>query len=336
LSLREVEQDGWDALLDRLGLTDAYLRHGYVEASCVLDGGEPTLLYDGGEVVFPCSVREIPGTDQVDVITPYGYGGPVSSGGSAAGFWERYQRWCGARRVVSTFIRFHPLYKNHRGAEPNVRLERLADTIAWPIGGDSDPRGTLHRHHRRLVRRAEREIDVVVHASCPPLDDFAALYEEGMRLLGASSFYLFPAEYWERLSAGLGESLIQVDGVVDDEVVASTLCLATPPWLHYHLGTVLEAGRSVGASHRLLLEAARWGHRNSCEVFHLGGGVGGAKDSLWEYKYRFAPDELVEAWIGKAVHDEAAYLELSGAERLDFSGLFPAYREPRGSVTRGA
>jgi serine/alanine adding enzyme len=329
LTLREAEPKAWDGLLERLGLTDAYLRRGYVEASCVLDSGRATLLHDG-DTVFPCSIREIPGADRPDVVTPYGYGGPVSArGGSLDAFWSAYEEWCAERRVVSTFIRFHPLYENHRQVPAAVQLERLADTIAWPVGGETDPVETLHRHHRRRVKKAERDLEVVVTEGAQRLDAFAALYEEGMRALGAASFYLFPREYWERLATGLGESLVQLDGLVGGELVASTLCLWSPPWLHYHLGAALEGGRSVGASHLLLLEAARWGNDHGCEIFHLGGGVGGAEDSLWEYKRRFAPDALVEAWVGKAVHDEAAYLELSGTEALDLSGFFPAYRAPQ-------
>jgi hypothetical protein len=54
--------------------------------------------------------------------------------------------------------------------------------------------------------------------------------------------------------------------------------------------------------------------------------VGGREDSLWEYKRRFAPGGEREAWIGKMVHDEPAYLELAGAESLELGGFFPAYR----------
>jgi Acetyltransferase (GNAT) domain len=329
LTLREVEPEAWDALLDRLGLHDVYLSRGFVEASCVLDGGRPTLFHDGGDVVFPCSVREIPGSDRLDVITPYGYGGPASEDAPLEAFWSAYEGWCAEREVVSTFVRFHPLYANHRHAPSAIRLERLADTVAWSTGGESDPATTLHRHHRRRVRKAERELEVIVTRGSGRLDRFTALYEEGMQALGAASFYLFPEEYWQTLAAGLGESLLQLDGLLDGELVASTLCLASRPWLHYHLGAALEAGRKAGASHALLLEAARWGQANGYELFHLGGGVGGAEDSLWEYKRRFAPGALVEAWIGKGVHDEAAYRELSGGDAVDLAGFFPAYRAYR-------
>jgi serine/alanine adding enzyme len=335
LTLREVEPGAWDALLERLGCPDAYLRRGYVEASCVLDGGRATLLHatgEGWEVVFPCSVRPIPDSDRSDVTTAYGYGGPVAAGSRppAEAFWELYEDWCGEQRVVSSFVRFHPLLGNHRPAGPSVRLERLADTVAWPLDRDRDLDGSMHRHHRRVVRRAAREVEVVIRERPGRLDDFAALYEASMRRLGAAPFYFFPQAYWETLAARLGPSLVQLDGLLGGELAASTLCLASPPWLHYHLGAALEAGRSAGASHLLLLEAARWGREHGHELFHLGGGVGGAKDSLWEYKRRFAPGALREAWIGKAVHDEAAYLALSGTEALDISGFFPAYRESSG------
>ena len=41
--VREVPAGEWDELLARLGCADAYLLQAYVEASCVLDPGEPVL-----------------------------------------------------------------------------------------------------------------------------------------------------------------------------------------------------------------------------------------------------------------------------------------------------
>jgi serine/alanine adding enzyme len=336
LTLREVDPDAWDGVLERLERADAYLRRGYVEASCVLDGGRPALLHaedEGGDVVFAVSVRPIPESDLHDVTSAYGYGGPVAAGPapSVEAFWELYENWCREHRVVSTFLRFHPLYGNHLRPGPSVRLERLADTVAWPLGAGDDPARSLHRHHRRVVRKAAEAVEVSVHERPERLDSFAALYEAGMRRLGAAPFYFFPSAYWETLATRPGPNLLQLDGLLDGEPVASVLCLTSPPWLHYHLGAVLEPGRKIGATHLLLLEAARWGSERGYELFHLGGGVGGAKDSLWEFKRRFAPKGLREAWIGKAVHDEAAYLALSGAKGLDVTGFFPAYRNPHPS-----
>jgi hypothetical protein len=71
----EVEPGRWNGLLDELGLTDVYLRREYVESAAVLEPGTPTLLC-ADRVVFPCLAREVDDRYR-DVITPYGYGGPI-------------------------------------------------------------------------------------------------------------------------------------------------------------------------------------------------------------------------------------------------------------------
>jgi serine/alanine adding enzyme len=331
VTIAEVAPEAWDSLLDELECADVYLRRGYVEASCLVDGGRPSLLHlrgAEGHVVFACSVRSVPGSeDRQDVTTPYGYGGPVGLGPAAPreAFWELYEDWCRENAVVSTFLRFHPLLANHRWAGAAVHLEQLAGTFSWQLDQD-DLAGSMHRHHRRAVRRAEAAVEVDVRERPGNLDDFASLYETTMQRQKADDFYFFPPAYWEALARGLNDHLVRFDAVLNGDLVAGVLCLAGRPWLHYHLGATLEPARSVGASNLLMLAAARWGREAGYQQFHLGGGVGGREDSLWEYKRRFTPDGLVEAWLGKLVHDEPAYLALIGAGTLDLAGFFPAYR----------
>jgi lipopolysaccharide/colanic/teichoic acid biosynthesis glycosyltransferase len=320
-AIAEVAADEWDATLAELGHADAYLLRGYVEAACLIEAGRPTLLR-AGDTVLACSVRHVAGSELEDVTTPYGYGGPF---GAAKGFWPAYEDWCAERAIVSTFVRFHPLACNHRGAPDTMALERLADTIAWGLEG-VDPFESMHRHHRRLVGKAEDRLRVGVEEGPATLAGFASLYEETMRQRGADDFYLFPPEYWETLLAGLGDRVVLFEALDEEGVVASILCLATPPWLHYHLGASTERARSSGATHLLMLAAARWGHEHGLAQLHLGGGVGGARDSLWEFKQRFAPGGEREMWIGKLVHDERAYADLCETTAVD--GWFPAYRAP--------
>ncbi len=332
MTIAEVDPGTWDDLLAEIGCRDAYLSRGYVEASCLLDGGRPALLHvadEGGHVVFACSLRAVPRFDTLtDVTTPYGYGGPVAVGTAPPlePFWELYERWCTENAVVSTFLRFHPRFENHRYAGPAVRLEPLAATFCWRLAGDDDLVASMHRHHRRVVRKAAGEVDVEAREGPVGLDEFRALYENTMRRRDAEPFYFFPGSYWDALANGVGAELVRFDGLVAAELVASVLCLTSPPWLHYHLGGSAESARSVGATNLLMLAAARWGRARGYEQFHLGGGVGGREDSLWEYKRRFSPRGQREAWIGKMIHDEPSYLAATGADALDVHGFFPAYR----------
>ena len=220
---------------------------------------------------------------------------------------------------MSTFVRFHPLLANQRGAP--IHVEELAPTVAWRVERERDLLAGLHFKHRNKVRKAENAGATVTAAS--GLGDFVELYEDTMRRIDADGFYLFEPAYWERLEE---LPLARFDAEIDGEVVASALCLASPPWLHYHLSGTTDAGRSTGASTLVLLEAARWAQAQGYERFHLGGGLGGKADSLHHFKARFDPDGLVPAAVGKAIHDEDAYRELSGGRFDGYEGFFPAYR----------
>lgn len=318
--MREVAAEEWDALLAELGCADAYLLRAYVESACALDGGEPVLLHLE-DAVLACIVREIPDTDLHDVTTPYGYGGPV---GEAVGFHEAYEAWCAGRGIVSSFVRFHPLFENHRSAGFNASYS--SPTVSWPLEGDL--LAGMHGKHRNVVRKAEKG-DVSVEAVAQPddLTAFKALYRVTMRRQEAASFYLFGPYYWRALQR-LGDHLIQFDALHDGEIVASALCLRGDRWLHYHLGATADSARDLGASNLLLYEAARWGQEQGLEEFHLGGGAGGKEDTLLAFKQRFSPGGRREFWVGKAVHDGDAYRRLSGGAEIDFGGFFPAYRVP--------
>jgi hypothetical protein len=314
----EVAAAEWNALLARLGLKDVYLTREYVESACVLEPGEAVFL-SRDDVVFPLILRELEGGH--DVVTPYGYGGPVARDPSAApGFYAAYEDWCRGRGVISTFARFHPLYDNHRYS--SFAVEPLGATVAWRLAGD-EPFERLHPHHRRLVRKAERAgVEAAVREDAG-LDEFVDLYEQTMRRLDADAFYLFPAAYWESLRT---LPTVLVEARRDGELLAAVLCFDSAPWLHYHLGAQSDEGRRLGGSQLALLEAARWGRGRGYELLHLGGGVGGRRDSLFEFKQRFDPDAGEREFaVGKAIHDEGAYRELAGTASTD--GFFPAYRD---------
>lgn len=336
MTLREVEPAEWDDLLDELRLDDVYLTRGYVESASLVEEGRPVFLELDG-AVHAAVVRKIPSSDALDVTTAYGYGGPIAVQEDAGkAFWTAYDRWCNERGIVTSFFRFHPLYQNQRYAGDGVRVERLAGTVAWRLDG-GDLFAGIHRSHRSTCRKAQRAGVTVTAVRAPAsLDDFVALYEETMRRHGAAEFYLFAPPYWQSLTERLRDRIVRFDARLDGKLVAAIIGLASRQWLHYHLAATSDEGRDVGASNLVLYEAAAWAKENAFTLFHLGGGVGGRDDSLFWFKRRFDPGGVLEACIGKAVHDETGYRTLAG-ESAGFDGYFPAYREPGAfSQTAGA
>ena len=305
--MREVSPGEWEAAL---GDADAYFRRDYVEAAALLEErSEPVFLEHDG-VRLALIVRGS------DATSPTGYGGPL---GESSTFGRAYEDWCRERGIVSTFVRFHPLLRNERGWP--FHREPVAGSVSWRLEGDL--LAAMHRHHRRLVRKAEAAgVETAVREAPADLEEFADLYRETMERAEASAFYFFPHAYWEALTS---VPLALAEARLDGALLAASLCLATPPWLHYHLGASSEEGRRLGASHAAMLAAARWGHERGYEQLHLGAGVGGGGGALLEWKERFAPGPLLEQWVGKAIHDEERYRELSGGD-LTYEGFFPAYR----------
>ena len=328
--LVEVEPSAWDDLLARLGCADVYYLREYLEGARLLEAGRPTFLHlpgDGGDVVFPFLLREAPGGMR-DAITPYGYGGPVATGPEppVERFWELFQGWCEANRVATTVIRFHSLFANHGYAGGGMQLERYADTTGWRLD-QPDLFAGMDGSHRTSCRKALKEgVSVRISPAPEQISGFVELYEATMRRLAAGDFYVFPQDYWDSLTGPLRERVVLADALEDGAVVASALCLATQPWLHYHLSAASERGRAVGAANLVLYETAEWARAQGFERFHLGGGVGGKEDSLAAFKRRFDPGGRLEWWLGKAVHDAEAYRKLTGRADDDLSGFFPAYR----------
>jgi len=325
----EVDAAHWDALLHALGVTDVYYSRGYAGASAVLAEGTPVLLHlagRGGDVLFPCLVREEPH----DVVTPYGYGGPLGVGRNPPidDFANAYEAWCHGRGIVTSFVVHHPLFAT-QALSGRLGFHRVAlgGTVAWPLA-EPELEARMHKHHRRMVRRAEaRGLSASADAAPEALSGFVALYEAAMRRLDAAPFYLFPPAYWEAMQREVALTLVEVRDP-EGGLVAGVLGMGEPPWLHYHLGAAAEAARGTGASHLALLTLAQAGKDGGYDTLHLGGGVGGRADSLLEFKLRFAPDGLIGSELGKAVHDVAAYARLTGEDSVDWESFFPAYRAP--------
>ena len=323
----------WDDLLDRIGITDAYLRYGWSAASAVIEEGEPVLLHygdAGGDVVMPLLVRPVPEHAQLrDAITPYGYGGPIAVGDAPPieAFHAAARAWMLDQRIVSLFVRFHPLMENHHLALPGTDVGALAGSVGWRLDQARDLELDMHQRHRRIVRKARREgVEVAVVPASESLDAFRALYEETMRRQEAARFYFFPDAYWEALQQHFADQLMIVQATYEGECAAALLLVATHPYVHYHLGASSDTGRRIGASNLCFLTAAQWGQSQGYEVLHLGGGVGGGADSLFEFKSRFDPEFGVrDAYIGKLVVDPEAYASLAGT--VSTQGFFPAYRD---------
>jgi hypothetical protein len=348
----------WQAALETLPQADIYFTPAYTRLLANLDGDEPLgALWesDRGRALFPLQIRplvrlplwssrwlgayaEIPA---FDAVSPYGYSGPLThlpqpeASVLIKEFLDALGEELRARRVVSLFVRLHPLVGNAvyfpRDA---IDLARRTETVfinlttPWYKG--------LTSACRYEVRKSERR-GVEVEAAEDPDDwrAFGDLYRITMRRRGARDWYFFPQAFLEdtRRLLGLGVTLLVARR--EGSLVGGSLFLEGFGKGHYHLSGTSPEASGLGVSNRLIVEGARRCEGHGCATFHLGGGQQPG-DGLSRFKASFSP--LRTVWdkasvvidpqaYGTLVEGRGRYLRDQGVpEGAEAGGPFPAYR----------
>lgn len=371
------EGAGWD---ERLSSLDAELRDVYFTSGYHLvwerngDGAARGAMLETseGNVFFPFLVRrlaDVPALgrewrDYLDITSAYGYGGPLVStrdGRPAdatrcvrllALFRAEFSKWCREQRVVSEFIRFHPLLENEVGflpratccpraaaERPDAPVEVVpANVTVWArLSTPEEHRRTLSSSARRNLRKAERAgLTFQIEAGAQAWTDFRRLYTETMRRRSAGDYYLFSERYFDdcRRLLGDGAALLGVRRPPADDtpgdLVAAALFLRSVRWIHYHLGGSDPDALAERPNNLLFVGAMDWGASLGAFGMHLGGGFSsGGDDELLRFKSGFSPLRA-RFHLGRCIHLPEAYDDAVECWRqsggTDSGGFFPAYR----------
>jgi hypothetical protein len=335
----------WAALLERVR-HDFYHLPAYVRSSARFDGGEPraVLVEDGGRsLLVPMIVRRpIPGAEsdaRWDAISPYGYPGVLVEAPEAeresfaSSALEIAQGVLRDQGCVSLFVRLHPVLGPvprpagatvvHHGETVAIDLRRTDEEL-WRetmSGHRNEINRSIRAGHRAFV---DREF---VHAA-----RFVEIYHATMRRVSASAYYFFSMEYLDAMREALGDRLALIIVEIGGAVAAGGLFVVTGDIAQYHLSGVDDAFVRDRPTKLMLHFARGWARDRGASVLHLGGGVGGAKDSLFAFKAGFSRGRCPFHTL-RMVVDPEAYESIARARGVtasldDLSGFFPAYRAP--------
>ncbi len=336
---------------------DCYHLPEYAELAAAEEGAVPMAFYaedeSGGTCLIPLLIRALPSVlraprDWYDGISPYGYSGILLSGPAMkwCSIMEAFRAAAKAKGLVTAFLRLHPLLPmNPDALEPFGRLVRHGRTVYVNL---SEPPAQIWRqvstNHRRNITKLLQAGFRWTLDEWSRYRDFIAVYYDTMHRVGASKTYLFSEEYFEALCERLGGRLHLVC-VLDpkDEVAAAGLFIASGSIVQYHLGGTAATYLAQAPSKLMMDGVWRWAHEQGYAVFHLGGGVGGAEDSLFHFKAGFSPlrgefftYRMVVDEEKQAVLDRAARaLRGPTAEAETTCDFFPAYRRLDEAVPTG-
>ena len=159
---------------------------------------------------------------------------------------------------------------------------------------------------------------------------FVDIYTATMNRVGASASYMFGADYVRALRTALGSrlSLCVVD--IGGTIAAAGLFTEECGIVQYHLSGTDGAFIRERPTKLMLHFIRGYMKERNDRVLHLGGGLGGADDSLFEFKAGFSRRRHpFRTW--RVIVDPARYASLSRAadptvDLEDATGFFPLYR----------
>lgn len=281
---------------------------------------------------------DVDGEQFFDIVTPYGYGGPIildciDKDTLMYEYATEFQKYCEEERIVSEFIRFHPVFENYRDVDDSFGVTYSRHTVGTNLLDFDDPvQKEFAKSLRRDNRRAtEMGVTVTLHPEPEDLAVFRKLYEETMDRNHADGMYYFSDEYYHILETDLRPFILEIQLHYQSEIIASEIYFTAGDILHAHLlGSntkmlELKAGGLIEAA------AAIWGKEHGYRYIHHGGGRSSdSEDTLFKYKKKFGKNTEFDFYIGRRIWNEEVYealvqkrLEQGPIKDKDF---FPIYR----------
>jgi GNAT acetyltransferase-like protein len=279
------------------------------------------------ELLAPVIMRPIPGGDEVDAISPYGYPG-LAAADDVPGVMHRMEGGTtsgtpldpaavdfSATGLVSLFLR-------HRLGEPPLAGARERSVVQ--VADPELPRKSRgsDRNQINKNRRAGYRVEIVPgpETSAEERAGFLAAYEQTMRRADAAAHYFFGAAYFDRvLSSPL--AWLATARAPGGDLAAASIAVRSDGFLHYYLSGSADAQLRDSPMKNLVAALVDFAGELGLPV-NLGGGLARG-DRLEEFKRGFANRE--QAWrTSEIICDPAAYERLSAGRKE--SGFFPLYR----------
>ena len=292
-------------------------------------------------------LTSVPGlefTDRFDITSVYGYPGPLSRDGAVdRSFLSEaaiaLQELWRTQNVVSVFTRTNP-FLNHSGLfEHFGTLVPAGQTISVDLQIPlHESWAQVRRGHRYEIQKGQEAGLTICHdQDWRRLSEFISLYRETMQRRAAEGRYLFDQSYFAAMrEMPHGAACHLLLALLHDEVSAGAIFTECYGVVQYHLSATRQEYRHLSPAKVLLDRARVWAKGRGNKLLHLGSGVAGAEDSLFQFKAGFS-NRRHPFFVWRMVLDQATY-DLLAAARAKYCathgllsaspGFFPSYRQP--------
>lgn len=357
--LETSDKEAWRGLLENMEQKDPHYLPEYLhiyeslaEGECRQNFGGQGLLFTYGDeqnyILYPFMKRPICGdafTDKsglYDIISPYGYGGPLACLKDEAvadelwsGFFAALHKYCVESGIVSEFCRLHPLFENHRQVErySDGETKKLARIVYIDLkrSGEEIYSGLSHvrrKNLRKTMRHPDVEYSSEVRENAASI--FHRIYTDTMERVAAKPKYFFPLTFIEDALNTLEDNTRFAYATYEGEVISASILLRYGQLSYFWLGASDSEFRHLPVGTLLHYQAALEEKEKGFDSIVMGGGVSG-EDSLFQFKATFS-NATKDFYIYEKIHMEKEYKELVEMRRQHYGTVeedfFPRYRLP--------
>ena len=346
----EIEQ--YRELLKNAGNNWPYFRYELINVRTVGDSALMCFVYSLDEepvVLMPFYKRPIildnELTGYYDVISPWGYAGPIYKGKAdaevATAFWEHADQWYHANNVVSEFLRFN-FQENHLYYSGSV-IHTLYN-VRGVIREKEEIWDNLQSKTKNKVRNAyKNNLEFsMFHGKISPeqVSEFYEIYISTMdRNTASDSFYhelTYFQEFVKNNFDGCAIGMVYKEG----KAISTELFLISEDTIYSYFGGTLSEYFKLRPNDFLKMEAMDWMRKKGLKYYVIGGGLK-EYDSLYQYKKKFFRfDDDLSFLTGRKIVNLKVYKELVGRTSPGFpiseltqdsvnEGFFPKYRAPK-------
>ncbi len=302
------------------------------------------LEQDGKPIILmPFLIRLIPidlsdNTKYYDIITPYGYGGPLFNRqyeNYLDAFWKKVDKWHKDNNIVTEFVRFSLTdnYKKYSGDLKHTLLN-----IKGKILSDQNEQWKKFspkvRNNYRTAIKSELTFVNVCGGNINKHDiyDFHAIYIDTMKRNNADKSYFFKLEYFEKLIFENKDNFEIVFVEKDGNRISTELLIYWKDTMFAFLGGTKKEYFQYRPNDFLRVEVIKLAYKKNITYYILGGGRTDGDGLFKSKKALFPKDNDSIFYTGRKILNEAIYMELTNKHHnlgcKSNSSFFPEYREP--------
>ncbi|MBQ4819546.1 GNAT family N-acetyltransferase [Aquimarina sp. MMG016] len=277
-----------------------------------------------------------------DVISPYGYNGPLFNDNiselDVIHFWELIDQWYKKNNVVAEFIRFS-LNQNYKGYSGNL-IHTLSNVRGRFLENFDDQWTAFNSKVRNNFRKAiNYNLEFRFYHKNEITKDiikiFNDIYVDTMKRNNADSIYFFSIEYFENLILSNSNNFSIAIAYVEEKPISVELIISYKDTIFAFLGGTNAEYFSHRPNDFLRVKIIEWAIANNKKHYVLGGGMRDGDGLYKSKKALFPKDEDVVFCTGRKIVNQKIYDELSLSSDPEYANIpkedlnnhfFPYYR----------